>query len=88
MVERRIELDRRYMRKDKMFKLKKKLGTALGADREKILYKIKRLSPWWTEDCLKQAEAAKGTAPVVAAKPKVEKEKKSTRAPAPRAKKA
>jgi len=48
MVERRIELDRRYMRKDKMFKLKKKLGTALGADREKILYKIKRLSPWWT----------------------------------------
>ncbi|MBY0512433.1 MAG: hypothetical protein K2P78_00810 [Gemmataceae bacterium] len=49
MVERRIELDRRYKRKDKMRKLKAKLETATGADRDKILYKIKRLSPFWTE---------------------------------------
>jgi hypothetical protein len=25
------------------------LTTAQGADREKILYKIHMLSPWWTE---------------------------------------
>lgn len=49
MVERRIELDRRYMRKKKMRKLKEKLETATGEAREKILYKIKRLSPFWTE---------------------------------------
>ncbi|MBX9581068.1 MAG: hypothetical protein K2X87_12235 [Gemmataceae bacterium] len=48
-VERRIELDRRYHRKKKMKKLKAKLETAIGEDREKILYKIKRLSPFWTE---------------------------------------
>ena len=49
MVERRIELDRRYTRKKKMKKLKAKLETAAGADRDKVLYKIKRLSPFWTE---------------------------------------
>lgn len=49
MVERRVELDRRYHRKEKMRKLKKKLQAATGEDRDKILYKIKRLSPWWTE---------------------------------------
>lgn len=49
MVERRIELDRRYRRKKKMKKLKAKLETATGAEREKILYKIRRLSPWWQE---------------------------------------
>jgi hypothetical protein len=49
MVERRIELGRRYQRKAKMRKLKAKLATAKGEDREKILYKIKRLSPFWTE---------------------------------------
>lgn len=74
MVERRIELDRRYHRTDKMRKLKKKLGAATGEAREKILYKIKRLSPAWTEESLKQAEvfAAGGTAP---AAPKAEKKK-------------
>jgi hypothetical protein len=61
MVERRIELDRRYHRKKKMRKLKKKLVTASGEERDKILYKIKRLSPWWTEAALTQAET--GTAP-------------------------
>jgi hypothetical protein len=49
MVERRIELDRRYTRKKKMKKLKAKLESATGADRDKVLYKIKRLSPFWTE---------------------------------------
>jgi hypothetical protein len=48
-VERQIELRRRYHRKKKMKKLKEKLETATGADRDKILYKIKRLSPFWTE---------------------------------------
>jgi hypothetical protein len=48
-VERQIELRRRYHRKAKMRKLKTKLETATGADRDKILYKIKRLSPFWTE---------------------------------------
>ncbi len=49
MVERRIELDRRFTRKKKMRKLKLKLETATGPDREKVLYKIRRLSPFWTE---------------------------------------
>jgi hypothetical protein len=49
MVERRIELDRRYSRKKKMKKLKAKLETATGPDREKVLYKIRCLSPFWTE---------------------------------------
>ncbi|HSQ56301.1 MAG TPA: DUF6800 family protein [Gemmata sp.] len=49
MVERRIELDRRYTRKKKMKKLKAKLESATGADRDKILYKIHCLSPFWTE---------------------------------------
>jgi hypothetical protein len=48
-VERQIELRRRYHRKKKMKKLKEKLETATGADRDKLLYKIKRLSPFWTE---------------------------------------
>jgi len=49
MVERRIELDRRYGRKKKMTKLKAKLETATGPDREKLLYKIRCISPFWTE---------------------------------------
>jgi hypothetical protein len=49
MVERRIELDRRYTRKKKRKKLKAKLETAAGAERDKVLYKIRRLSPFWTE---------------------------------------
>ena len=74
MVERRIELDRRYHRKEKMRKLKKKLATATGEARDKVLYKIRRLSPWWTEDALKQAET--GTAP---AAPKEEKKRAAPR---------
>ncbi|MFO0800656.1 MAG: DUF6800 family protein [Gemmataceae bacterium] len=48
-VERQIELGRRYHRKKKMAKLKAKLEATSGADRDKVLYKIHRLSPWWTE---------------------------------------
>lgn len=50
MVERRIELNRRYHRKAKMAKLKKKLaGAKDGRERETILKKIHVLSPWWEE---------------------------------------
>jgi indole-3-glycerol phosphate synthase len=50
MVERRKELDQRYSRKKKMTKLKKKLAAATDSkDRETIVAKIKKLSPWWTE---------------------------------------
>jgi hypothetical protein len=48
MVERRIELDRRYARKKKMKKIKEKLEGATGEAREKLLYKMRRLSPFWT----------------------------------------
>lgn len=54
MIERQIELGRRHHRKKKMRKLKAKLGSTTGTDREKVLYKIKRLSPWWTEASLTQ----------------------------------
>ena len=50
MVERKIELGRRYHRKKKMHKLKAKLVVATNpADREKLLYKIHALSPFWVE---------------------------------------
>jgi hypothetical protein len=48
MVERRIELDRRYQRKKKMAKLKKKLSMVTNeADKEKLLAKIHVISPAW-----------------------------------------
>ena len=56
MVERRIELDRRYTRKKKMKKLKEKLETATGEQREKLLYKMRRLSPFWTEPAKEKAK--------------------------------
>jgi hypothetical protein len=77
MVERRIELGRRYHRKAKMRKLKAKLQGATGEAREKILYKIKRLSPFWTEASLTQGQTTAATAP-----PKEEKQPKKTAAPA------
>jgi hypothetical protein len=50
MVERRTELNRRYHRKEKMRKLKAKLAKAkTPAEREAILAKIERISPWWKE---------------------------------------
>jgi hypothetical protein len=48
-VERQIELGRRYHRKSKMRKLKAKLEGATGEVRDKLLYKIRRLSPFWVE---------------------------------------
>ena len=50
MVERRSELDRRFQRKKKMTKLKAKLAAAKEPrDRDIILKKIHRISPWWLE---------------------------------------
>jgi hypothetical protein len=50
MVERRIELRRRYARKKKMQKLKAKLAAATdGREKDKIRAKIHRLSPFWQE---------------------------------------
>jgi acetylornithine deacetylase/succinyl-diaminopimelate desuccinylase-like protein len=63
MVERRIELDRRYTRKKKMKKLKAKLESASGAEREKVMYKIRRLSPFWTEPAQADAPAPAAKAP-------------------------
>lgn len=77
MIERQQELKRRYHRKAKMRKLKAKLVAATGADREKLLYKIKRLSPWWTEASLTQKNT---TAPATT-------EKKERPASRPRAEK-
>ena len=50
MVERKIELKRRYHRKKKMAKLKAKLAAAKDArEKDAILKKIHVLSPWWQE---------------------------------------
>jgi hypothetical protein len=91
MIERQMELRRRYHRKTKMRKLKAKLANATGADREKLLYKIKRLSPWWTEASLTQKHTSpKAAAPTEkkerpAAKPKAEAAPKAP--PKPKAEK-
>ena len=55
MGERQSELTRRYHRKKKVRKLKAKLEEAKGPDRDKILYKIKCLSPFWTEPAKPQS---------------------------------
>jgi hypothetical protein len=48
MVERRMELKRRYHRKKKMAKLKARFAAAKDPrDRDTILKKIHILSPWW-----------------------------------------
>jgi hypothetical protein len=50
MVERRIELNRRYQRKKKLAKLKARLARAKeGRERDHILQKIRMISPWWQE---------------------------------------
>ena len=55
MVERRIELNRRYHRKKKLAKLKARLATAKeGREKDQVLQKIRALSPWW-----KPAETSK-----------------------------
>ena len=48
MVERRMELKRRYHRKHKLRKLKTRLATAKeGREKDNILRKIHLLSPTW-----------------------------------------
>ena len=50
MVEKKIELRRRRSRHKKMDKLKNKLANAkTSGDRETILARIRKLSPWWNE---------------------------------------
>jgi hypothetical protein len=50
MVERKIELGRQRRRKKKMLKLKRKLAAAKDArEREHIVQKIRKVSPWWKE---------------------------------------
>ena len=50
MVERKKELRRRRKRLLKMSKLKAKLAAAKdGREREVVLQKIHRQSPWWKE---------------------------------------
>jgi hypothetical protein len=50
VVERKIELGRRRRRHEKMQKLKRKLASAKdGRERDNILQKIHKLSPWWKE---------------------------------------
>lgn len=50
MVERKIELRRRRTRGAKLAKYKLKLASAKeGKERDDILKKIHRISPWWSE---------------------------------------
>ena len=50
MVERKIELRRRRTRGAKLAKYKLKLASAKeGKERDDILNKIHRISPWWRE---------------------------------------
>jgi hypothetical protein len=50
MVERKMELKRRYHRKKKITKLKAKLAAAKdGREKEAVLKKIHVISPWWQE---------------------------------------
>ncbi|MFM7150120.1 MAG: DUF6800 family protein [Gemmataceae bacterium] len=54
MVERRKELDARYHRKKKMKKLKARLAAAKDSrERDNVLKKIHRISPWWAEPAKK-----------------------------------
>ena len=50
MVERTIELKRRKKRREKMTQLKAKLAKAKNPhERDLVMQKIHRISPWWTE---------------------------------------
>ena len=79
MIERQIELKRRYHRKKAMTKWKAKLVAATGDDRTRILAKIKRLSPAWTEAMLRTPDAAPA-----AEAPAAEPKKKPARAAKPK----
>ncbi len=57
MVERRSELRRQRSRRNKMTKLKERLAKAKNnTERDQVLKKIHRISPWWIEP---KAPAAK-----------------------------
>ncbi len=74
MIERQIELKRRHHRKLKMRKLKVKLAAATGDAKTVLLYKIRRLSPAWTEASMPAPEpAAPEPKKKAAGKPKAEK---------------
>jgi hypothetical protein len=88
MIERQMELKRRYKRKDKMRKLKKKLAGAAGEAREKILYKIKRLSPAWTEASLTQSKSPAPAAAKETREPREPKKKPAAPKGPPKEKKA
>ena len=50
MVERKIELRRRRTRRQKLLKLKAKLAKVKDhRDRDALVQKIRRISPWWQE---------------------------------------
>ncbi|MBX9681951.1 MAG: hypothetical protein K2X38_24605 [Gemmataceae bacterium] len=50
MVERKVELRRRRKRGEKLNKYKTKLAAAKdGKERDEILKKIHRISPWWQD---------------------------------------
>jgi len=50
MVEKKIELRRTRSRRKKLLKLKGKLAVAKnGGERDVVLKKIHRISPWWKE---------------------------------------
>jgi hypothetical protein len=50
MVERKMELRRRRKRIEKLRKLKTRLDTAKdNRERDLVLAKIHRISPWWRE---------------------------------------
>jgi hypothetical protein len=54
MVERKIELNRQRRRRKKMLKLKRKLAAAKdNREREHVLQKIHKTSPWWKEPAAK-----------------------------------
>ena len=54
MVEKKIELRRRRARAKKLTKLKAKLAAAKdGRDKDAVLTKIRRISPWWKEPAAK-----------------------------------
>ena len=56
MVERRMELKRRYHRKKKLTKLKTRLAMAKdGREKDLILKKIRLLSPFWSEPAVTKA---------------------------------
>ena len=87
MIDRQMELKRRYHRKKKMHKWKAKLETATGEARTLILAKIKRLTPSWTEASLKSAVAAPAKPKAEAKAPKEPKEPKKKAPPKPKAEK-